>query len=87
MLFTSTSWRPPKISVGRRIAYEQSPPCSAHSTAALPRKYGNGESALAWLTLRWTIRRTCAWEAAWKRLLLRSTASAKVMPPCSKRTQ
>src|SRR2546422_8304781 len=40
MLFTSTSSRPPKISVGRKIAYEQSARRSASSTAALPRKYG-----------------------------------------------
>ena len=63
MLFVRMS-SAPKITVGLSIACDIPDRLTASSTSALPRKYGNGESAVAFVMLTWTIRRTPASSAA-----------------------
>lgn len=68
----------PKSRAGRRMAWEMAAERSSSSSLALPRKYSSGESSELLVMLTWTIRSTPALTAQGKRVLLFSTAPAKV---------
>ena len=74
MLFTSTPLPPNRIA-GRAIAHGTPVPARIRSTAALPRKYGYGESGLGFVIEVCTIRCTPACCAASNSTRLFSTAT------------
>src|SRR5215469_6777891 len=87
MLLSSTPLPPNRIA-GRTTAYDGTPQsASACSTAALPRKYGSGESMLGLVIDTCTIRCTPALTAAENRTLLLATACSWLTDPWANRTQ
>ena len=86
MLLISTP-SPPNRMAGRSTACETPRSRSACSTAALPRKYGYGESGLGLVIDTCTIRRTPAVAAAWNSMRERVTATGWSTSPCANRTQ
>ena len=86
MLLSSTPLPPNRIA-GRAIAYGMPVAVRSRSTSALPRKYGYGDAASAWVIETCTTRWTPAREAASNRTRLLATAVSCVTPPCGNRTQ
>ena len=72
---------------GRSTVWGSRRSARACSTAALPRKYGYGESASGWVIETCTTRRTPASAAAWNSTRDRATALSWLTCPCAKRTQ